>query len=147
LEDVVIGAALEFGLVAGQRAGHTGVWVQPDIASRCPRCPPEARKSPAKLASIGVRIDSRGITRHGFAINIDPDMSYWDGIVACGEPGRPSVSFAQLLEPVPDPIEVRRSVIRSFGRVFGFQMVALPSSTPLGPAHAPVPERSDEESR
>ncbi|MEX0787952.1 MAG: lipoyl(octanoyl) transferase LipB [Anaerolineales bacterium] len=140
LEAVLIEAALEFGLAAGQVTGHTGIWVQPDIASRCPRCPPDARKSPAKLASIGVRIDSRGVTRHGFALNVDPDMSHWEGIVACGEPGRPSVSFAQLLEPVPDPIEVRQSVIRSFGQVFGFQMVTFPSTSPPDLVGAPTRE-------
>lgn len=146
LEEVLIGAALEFGLVAGQMTGHTGIWVQPDIASRCPRCPPEARKSPTKLASIGVKIDSRGVTRHGFALNVDPEMSYWEGIVACGEPGRPSVSLAQLLEPVPDPSEVRRSVIRSFGRVFGFQMVSHPHSAPAVPEQTLTPQRSTQDS-
>lgn len=139
LEQVLITAVLDFGLAAGQLVGHTGVWVQPDIASRCPRCPPAARKSPAKLASIGVRVDSRGVTRHGFALNVDPEMSYWEGIVACGEPDRPSVSMAQLLDPVPEAGEVRRSVARAFGRVFQYEMVWVDGALPVSGASEAEP--------
>lgn len=126
LEDVIIRAVARLGLAAGQLPGLTGVWVQPDVASRCPRCPPAARRSPSKLASIGVKVDARGVTRHGFALNIDPDMSYWEGIVACGQPDRPAVALADLLQPPPKAGHVRHAVVDAFGDVFGFDMVPAP---------------------
>ena len=126
LEDVIIRAVARLGLAAGQLPGLTGVWVQPDVASRCTRCPPAARRSASKLASIGVKVDSHGVTRHGFALNIDPDMSYWEGIVACGHPDRPAVALADLLQPAPEAGHVRRAVVDAFGAVFGFDMVPAP---------------------
>lgn len=126
LEEVLIRAVARLGLAAAQIPGLTGVWVQPDVASRCPRCPPAARRSPAKLASIGVKVDAHGVTRHGFALNVDPDMSYWQGIVACGQPDRPAVALAELIDPPPAADAVRRAVVDAFGSVFGFEMVAAP---------------------
>lgn len=122
LEQVLIRALAGLGLVAGQRPGLTGVWVQPDVASRCAHCPPAARKQPSKIASIGVRIDSRGVTRHGFALNVAPDMSYWNGIVACDLPQSPMISLTDLLEPAPGMESVSAAVVQQFGRVFGYQM-------------------------
>jgi lipoyl(octanoyl) transferase len=121
LEQTLIIALANLGLVTGQRKGLTGVWVQADVWSRCPRCRPEDRQKPAKLAAIGVKVDARGITRHGFALNVNPDMSYWDGIIACGLVGEPVVSLADLLEPVPEMEQVKREVISAFGEVFGYQ--------------------------
>ncbi len=122
LEAVLIVALAKLGLVTGQVRGKTGVWVQPDVASRCPRCPPAARKAPSKIASIGVKVDAHGVSRHGFALNVDPDMSYWDGIIACGLAGHPAVSLAELLEPVPAIEVVEEAVIASFGQVFDMRM-------------------------
>jgi lipoate-protein ligase B len=123
LEQVVIYTLAEFGLVAGQIPGLTGVWVQPDVASRCPHCPPAARQQPSKIASIGVKVDSRGISRHGFALNVNPDMTYWDGIVACGLADYPAVSLADLFEHAPTMDQVRHTIVASFQKVFGFQDV------------------------
>ena len=83
-EETLIVALAHLGLVAGQRSGLTGVWIQADVHSRCPRCKPEDRQKPAKIAAIGVKVDARGVSRHGFALYVDPDMEYWDGIIACG---------------------------------------------------------------
>ena len=82
LEKTLIVALARLGLAAGQRSGLTGVWIQADVHSRCPRCKPEDRKKPAKIAAIGVKVDARGVSRHGFALNVNPDMEYWDGIIA-----------------------------------------------------------------
>ncbi len=121
LEQVLIEALAHFGLAGGQRAGLTGVWIQPDVASRCARCRPEDRKKPAKIAAIGVKVDARGISRHGFALNVNPDMSYWDGIIACGLAGSPVVSMADLLPAAPDMQAVKRQVVKAFRGVFGWQ--------------------------
>ena len=112
------------GLVTGQVRGLTGVWVQPDIASRCVHCPPAARLKPSKIASIGVKVDVHGITRHGFALNVAPDMSYWQGIVPCGLTEFAMISLADLLEPVPSIEDVAEVVAEAFGDVFGYTMAS-----------------------
>ncbi len=120
LEKVIIEALARFGLGAGQRAGLTGVWIQPDVASRCPRCKPEDRQKPAKIAAIGVKVDARGVSRHGFALNVDPDMSYWDGIIACGLVGSPVVSMADLLPRAPEMQDVKKAIAEEFAETFGW---------------------------
>jgi lipoyl(octanoyl) transferase len=122
LEQTLILALAHLGLVAGQRQGLTGVWVQADVWSRCQRCRPEDRQKPAKIAAIGVKVDVRGVSRHGFALNVDPDMTYWDGIIACGLAEEPVASLADLLDPVPAMEEVKAAVISAFGEVFGYEM-------------------------
>jgi lipoate-protein ligase B len=121
LEKTLIIALARLGLAAGQRPGLTGVWIQADVHSRCPRCKPEVQK-PAKIAAIGVKVDARGISRHGFALNVNPDMEYWDGIVACGLQDEPIVSLADLF-PEPPPMErVKQEVTSAFGQVFGYEI-------------------------
>ena len=118
LEECLILALLHLGLAAGQIPGLTGVWVQPDLASRCPRCKPQDRLKPAKIAAIGVKVDANGISRHGFALNVNPDMSYWDGIIACGLVDHPIVSLADLLFPAPDMQTVKSAVRTAFAEIF-----------------------------
>ena len=123
LERTLITALARLGLVTGQRKGLTGVWVQADVWSRCSRCRPEDRHKPAKIAAIGVKVDARGVTRHGFALNVNPDMSYWDGIIACGLADEPVASLADLLEPIPAMGKVKQEVVSAFGEVFGYEIV------------------------
>ncbi len=117
LEKMLIVAMAQFGIVTGQRSGLAGVWIQADVHSRCPRCKPEDKQKPAKLAAIGVKVDVRGITRHGFALNVNPDMEYWDGIIACGL-SEPVVSLADLLNPVPSMDDIKEKIKSSFHEVF-----------------------------
>lgn len=119
LEQTLIGALARLGLAAGQRRGLTGVWIQADVHSRCPRCKPDDRKKPAKIAAIGVKVDARGISRHGFALNVNPDMDYWDGIIACGLQDEPVVSLADLFPDPPAMERVKQEVTTSFREVFG----------------------------
>ena len=120
LEKTLVVALSRLGVAAGQRLGKTGVWVQADVWSRCSRCRPEDRQKPAKLAAIGVKVDARGISRHGFALNVDPDMTYWDGIIACGLTSEPVAALADLLDPVPGMEQVKREVGVAFREVFEF---------------------------
>jgi lipoate-protein ligase B len=122
IEKTLIHALANLSLVTGQRKGLTGVWVQADVWSRCPRCKPEDRGKPAKIAAIGVKVDARGVTRHGFALNVNPDMIYWDGIIACGLADEPVASLADLLDPVPKMGKVKGEIISAFGEVFEFEM-------------------------
>ena len=103
LEQVIINTLADFGIEAGIEPGLTGVWV-----------------GNAKIAAIGVRI-SRGIAHHGFAINVDPDLSKFAQIVPCGITDRQVTSMAALLGPEkPDMGAVRLSVARRFGEGMGF---------------------------
>jgi len=123
LEQTLIEGLANLGLVAGQMSGLTGVWVQADVWSRCLRCRPEDRLKPAKVAAIGVKVDVRGISHHGFALNVAPDMSFWDGIVACGLSDYPVASLTDILNPLPDMRRVKQEITKAFGKVFDYTMV------------------------
>ncbi len=130
LEQVLIRVVATLGLASGQRRGLTGVWVEPEVASRCPSCPPAAKRAPSKLASIGIRVDAQGISRHGFALNVAPDMSYWQGIIACDLPGASMISLAELLDPAPAMPEVVQAFVGEFGRAFGLEMRQVEEAKP-----------------
>ena len=72
LEEVLIRTCADLGVAAGRVAGRSGVWL-----------PADDRRPERKVAAIGVRV-SRGVTMHGFAINCDIDLSWFDRIVPCG---------------------------------------------------------------
>jgi lipoyl(octanoyl) transferase len=103
LEQVLILALGQFGVQAGRIKGLTGVWV-----------------SGSKIAAIGVKVDASGITRHGFALNVDPDMSYWNGIVGCGLTGYSMTSLAELLPEPPSMPEIIEAVIAAFENIFQY---------------------------
>ena len=95
LEDWVIGTLAEFNVTGERRAGRVGVWVtRPDR-------PPLADGSPAedKIAAIGVRI-RKWVTFHGIAINVEPDLEHFSGIVPCGIRGYGVTSLVDLGLPV-----------------------------------------------
>lgn len=119
LETTLIAALARLGLAGGQRPGLSGVWIQADVHSRCARCRPEDKAKPAKIAAIGVKVDAKGVTRHGFALNVNPDMEYFDGIVACGL-SEPVTALADLLHPVPAMERVKAEAAASFCETFGF---------------------------
>lgn len=127
LEKAIIFTLAHFGIPAGQREGLPGVWVMAEVYGRCPRCDPRLRPEPGKIASIGVKVDAHGVSRHGFALNVNPDMSYWDGIVACGLEGVQMLAMADLLEPVPTVEAVAEEFMRSFAQVFPFEVRRLTS--------------------
>jgi lipoate-protein ligase B len=124
LEETIILALARLAVASGQITGKTGVWVQPNVHSRCRRCPLEDRKRPAKIAAIGVKVDARGVSRHGFALNVDPDMSYFKGIISCGLADLPVASLAEIMEPVPAMDDVEDLLTAAFAEVFGYQIIA-----------------------
>jgi len=130
LEQVLIRALDCFGIAAGQVPGLTGVWVPAEVWSRCPRSRPQDRQRPAKIAAIGVKVDVNGISRHGFALNVAPQMEYWQGIVACGLAEYPVVSMADLLPSSPSLDEVKAQVIRAFQEVFEVKSLEMASGVP-----------------
>jgi lipoate-protein ligase B len=143
LENTLIQTIAAFGLVSAQIEGLTGVWIQPEVASRCGgtgtaifpqdaaqvnpavplrNCPPEAKNRPSKIAAIGVKVDVHGITRHGFALNVTTDMEFWGGIVGCGL-DYPVVNLADLLWDPPTMDAVIAAYVAAFETVFGYEAV------------------------
>jgi lipoyl(octanoyl) transferase len=113
LEEWVIRALADFNVTGERRAGRVGVWVvRPDR-------PPQADGSPAedKIAAVGVRV-RRWIAFHGVAINVEPDLSHFDGIVPCGIRGHGVTSLVDLGLPV-SMAEVDMALRARFGEVFG----------------------------
>jgi lipoyl(octanoyl) transferase len=102
LEDVMIGTAARFGVRADRNVCNSGVWVGDE-----------------KLGAIGVRV-SRNVTKHGFALNVAPDLSYFDGIIACGLSDKGVTSMASVLGRKPPMGEVAMIVAHEFRRVFGY---------------------------
>lgn len=122
LEKTLIKALAQLGIPAGQVEGQTGVWVQPDVASRCVHCPPHLLQAPSKIASIGVKVDAKGVSRHGFALNVMPDMNYWQGIIACGLENQNQISLEYLLNEPPDMEHVIHEIMSAFSQVFGYEL-------------------------
>jgi lipoyl(octanoyl) transferase len=93
-------------------------------------CSPGSRSGEQKkIAAIGVHI-SRGITSHGFALNVTTDLDYFKLIVPCGISDRPVTSLAQELKgnrSLPTMQQIAHSVSLNFGRVFARQMLWLES--------------------
>lgn len=131
LEEVIIRTLAQFGLVSGQLRGLTGVWIQPDVASRCPHCPPAAKLTPSKIAAIGVKVNARGISQHGFALNIAPEMTYFNGIIPCGIPDHGVISLADLFDDPPAMDEVIDELCAQFAKVFSSRLLA-PRPDPTG---------------
>jgi lipoyl(octanoyl) transferase len=104
LEEVMMGVAADFGVNANRIPGLTGVWVGNE-----------------KLAAMGVHI-SRWVTSHGFALNVNTDLHYFEWIVPCGIPDKGVTSLARLLDRSLSVEEVSKRVVAHFGRVFGMEM-------------------------
>ena len=104
LEEVLIATLAEFEIAAVADERPTGVWV-----------------GESKIAAIGVKV-SRGVTTHGFALNVSPDLSYFDRIVPCGMPDVGITSMAAERPDVADVQAVIPSVARHFGEVFGLSV-------------------------
>lgn len=121
LEITLINALAVFEVQGQQVTGLTGVWADP------PRGEPGMgahTQAPAKIAAIGVKVDVKGISRHGFALNVNTDMLYWQGIIGCGLEDHAVISLADLIQPAPSMPAVIQAVTTAFGEVFGFEMLA-----------------------
>lgn len=123
LEQTLILALMRLGVASTQIPGLTGVWVPGGVRQNGQDGVSVTGTLPAKLASIGVKVDARGVSRHGFALNVDMDMGYWQGIVGCGLKDYPPVSLAEVCSPPPGMEDVVEEVIAAFGEVFGYKMV------------------------
>jgi lipoyl(octanoyl) transferase len=110
LEEVIILTLREYGIEAGRSKGETGVWIDPDRVG-----------FERKICAMGVRC-SRWITMHGFALNVNTDLSYFGGIVPCGIQNKQVTSIAKELGSELSMEEVKRKLARNFGIVFDAEM-------------------------
>jgi lipoate-protein ligase B len=113
LEQVLIETLAEYGIDGRRVQGRPGVWA-----------------GESKIAAIGVRV-SRGITSHGFALNVDPDLGYFSHIVPCGLPDVTVTSMARELGDAPAMARVLNSITAAFGRVFEIEMRQAPAESVL----------------
>jgi lipoate-protein ligase B len=100
LEEALVATLADFGIRAERGERPTGVWV-----------------GDAKVAAIGVKI-SRGVSTHGFALNVDPDLSYFDHIVPCGMPGAQVASMSSLTSEAISVEQVAPVLAQHFGDAF-----------------------------
>jgi lipoyl(octanoyl) transferase len=128
LEEVLIHTCADFAVPTKRVPGLTGVWTDP--ASSAAGAGADAPVRPvvrswtteAKLAAIGVHI-SRFVTSHGFALNVNTDLSYFSLIIPCGIPSKPVTSMQQELGHALDLHAVAESICRNFGVVFQSQIL------------------------
>jgi lipoyl(octanoyl) transferase len=118
LEQWVIATLAEFNLRGEVRPGRVGVWVQR------PDRPLQADGSPAedKIAAIGIRL-RRWISFHGISINLEPDLSHFDGIVPCGIANHGVTSLVDLGLPVT-MADLDLALQRSFETAFAAELPA-----------------------
>lgn len=105
LEEVIIQTLAAFGIVGWRYDGYTGVWV-------------DRPEGPRKIAAIGVRVNAKGISSHGFALNVNPDMTHFGNIVPCGISEHGVVSMAEILERPLATTDLLQPISEAFANVF-----------------------------
>lgn len=106
VEEVIIRTLSDFGIVAGRSKGETGVWIDADEKGK-----------ERKICAIGVRC-SRWITMHGFALNVNTDLSYFNHIIPCGIENKQVTSIQKELGADVDINEVKKILLKYFAEVF-----------------------------
>jgi lipoyl(octanoyl) transferase len=104
LEEILIQTLAACGVDGWRYDGYTGVWVS-------------TAAGPSKIAAIGVKVNHRGITSHGFALNVNPNLSHFAGIVPCGIREHGVTSLAELVAEPPALRQVADLLAAAFGRV------------------------------
>ena len=105
LEETIILTIAEYGLKGTRSEGETGVWL--DVGT------PFARK----ICAMGIR-SSRWVTMHGFALNVNVDLGYFDNIIPCGIRGKAVTSMEAELNKKLDLEEVKQKILKHFKRLF-----------------------------
>ncbi|MBR9997490.1 MAG: lipoyl(octanoyl) transferase LipB [Cyclobacteriaceae bacterium] len=111
LEEAVIRTLHEFGIEAGRIAGLTGVWI--DHVQKV---------NPRKICAIGVK-SSRWVTMHGFAFNINSDLSYFDYIVPCGIRDKSVTSMSAELQKEVDMDDVKNRLKKHLTGLFHMELI------------------------
>ncbi|HEX7846818.1 MAG TPA: lipoyl(octanoyl) transferase LipB [Chitinophagaceae bacterium] len=106
IEEVVILTLKEYGIEAGRSTGETGVWIDADKKGR-----------ERKICAIGVR-SSRWVTMHGFALNVNTDLNYFNFIIPCGIANKQVTSIEKELDEKVDIEQVKKKLKNNFAIVF-----------------------------
>jgi len=115
LEEVIILTLQEYGIASGRSEGETGVWLGEGT--------PFARK----ICAMGVRA-SRWVTMHGFALNVNADLGYFDNIIPCGIRGKSVTSLnVELGVEKVDEKEVKEKILKHFSKLFEAEILHLNS--------------------
>ncbi len=110
LEEVVIKTIADYGLKGERSPGETGVWLEPSV-------PANARK----ICAMGVRC-SRWVTMHGFALNVNTDLEYFNNIIPCGIQNKQVTSIQKEVNRPVAMEEVKQKVKRYFEEVFNVSL-------------------------
>ncbi len=110
LEESIITTLAEYGIIGERYEGLTGVWIEPDK--------PTARK----ICAMGVRC-SRWITMHGFAFNVNTDLSYFKNIIPCGIDDKGVTSMERELGHAVDIAAVKQKLRHNLAMQFGYEEV------------------------
>src|SRR5262245_28037417 len=102
IEEALIHALAGFGLECGRKEGLTGVWLGDE-----------------KIAAIGVRVSSGWITSHGFALNVNTNLQFFDSIIPCGIREHGVTSMQQALGREFEMPEIVEAAAQAFAKVFG----------------------------
>ncbi|MGA8273786.1 MAG: lipoyl(octanoyl) transferase LipB [Candidatus Sulfotelmatobacter sp.] len=138
LEEVLIRTCADFAIQTKRTPGLTGVWTDAvsnaHVGTAALGCPGESKTRPtstessehshaeAKIAALGIHI-SRFVTSHGFALNVNTDLSFFNLIIPCGITSKPVTSMRQELGRELDLNPVAESISRNFGTVFSSQIL------------------------
>ena len=106
LEEVIILTIAEYGIRGERSAGETGVWIEPDVIGK-----------ERKICAIGVRC-SRWITMHGFALNVNTDLNYFNFIIPCGIQNKQVTSIEKEIGTSVDYEEVKIRLKKNFEKIF-----------------------------
>lgn len=110
LEETIIKVLADYGIEGVRSEGETGVWL--DVGT------PFARK----ICAMGVRA-SRWVTMHGFALNVNADLGYFDNIIPCGIRGKGVTSMHAELNRKVDELEVEKKIIKYFSELFEAEVI------------------------
>ncbi len=117
LEQVIINVLKKYDIVGSLNPTYTGVWVSGL----------KGMKEAQKICAIGVHI-SRWVTMHGFAFNVNTDLTYFDHIIPCGiaDPDKSVCSLSSLLGKTLDLQQIKQEVTKEFGLVFDLDILSSP---------------------
>jgi lipoyl(octanoyl) transferase len=117
LEEAIILTLADFGIVAGRIEGLTGVWLDH-----------ETQKNPRKICAMGVKA-SRWVTMHGFALNVNTDLSYFNHIIPCGIDDKAVTSMQQELGREVPLEEVTQKLKNHLADLFGLELITASDTT------------------
>jgi lipoyl(octanoyl) transferase len=111
LEEVIILTIAEYGIKGDRSKGETGVWIEPGIPG-----------GERKICAMGIRC-SRWITMHGFALNVNTDLSYFNNIIPCGIINKQVTSVEREVGHKIDFIEIKEKITKNFEKVFNVEII------------------------